>query len=194
LRWERRRKLQVRETFARGLDHFRAAGDDPISLYLACADYLAAGQRRLIDQDRRLVDTLAPRVPAAQRDDHRSIQALRERLDVAHRSLAEFEAAIAELRQQGSSGRQRFETAAARFLDVLVNVLGARSHSLRHLTTTLLSDEDWRRIAAVTPDFLDDEAKSFALIGEIAPLGLQPEKMSTGNPSGTSAAAGGRAS
>ncbi len=180
LRSERRRKLQVRETFSRGLAHFRNGADDAHDFYLACADYLAAGQRRLIDQDRRLVEVLAPCVPAAQEDDHRAMRALRERLGVAHRSLSEFEAAIAEFRRAGKTGRAPFETAAARFLDVLVNVLGARSHSLRHLTTTLLSEDDWRRIAGIDPAFVTEEAKSFARIGELAPPGMQPENMPAG--------------
>jgi NAD(P)-dependent dehydrogenase (short-subunit alcohol dehydrogenase family) len=184
LRSERRRKLQVRETFSRGLDHFRAVGGDATAFYLACADYLATGQRRLIDQDRRLVDTLAPRVPAAQQDDQRAMGALRERLDLAHRSLADFEAAVAELRRHGSTGHVAFEAASARFLDVLVNVLGARSHSLRHLTTTLLGEDDWQRIADVTPAFLESEAKSFASVSGLAPPGLEPEKMATGEQPG----------
>lgn len=180
LRSERRRKLQVRETFSRGIEHFRATAGDPSRFYLACGDYLAAGQRRLIDQDRRLVDILAPRVPAAQEDDHRAMQALRERLELAHRSLAQFEGAISDFRAAGKGGRAAFEAASARFLDVLVNVLGARSHSLRHLTTTLLTEDDWRRIVDITPAFVAEEARSFAGIGELAPPGMQPENMPAG--------------
>jgi hypothetical protein len=193
LRWERRRKLQVRETFTRGLAQFRATPGEPADFYLACADYLIAGQRRLIDQDWRLVEMLAPRVPRQQEDDHRSMQALRDRLDLADRSLKEFESGATELRQSGGAGRERFEAAATRFLEVLVNVLGTRSHSLRHLTTTLLTEDDWRGIAGVTPDFVDEEERSFARVGELAPPGLRPEMMSTGDPGGSSATAGARA-
>ena len=145
LRWERRRKMQVRESFSRGLAHYGAVGGDATGFYLACGDYLIAGQRRLIDQDTRLVDMLAPRVPVTQADDHKAMGALRERLELAHRTLSDFDSAVAEFRRRGSAGTAAFEVASARFLDVLVNVLGARSHSLRHLTTTLLSG---RRLAA----------------------------------------------
>jgi NAD(P)-dependent dehydrogenase (short-subunit alcohol dehydrogenase family) len=179
LRAERRRKLQVRESFSRGLAHFRANAGDPLAFYLACAGYLAQGQRRLIDQDRRLVEMLAPRVPAEQGADHRAMDALRDRLALADRSLADFEAALADLRNRGVGARARFEAAADRFLDVLVNVLGARSHSLRHLTTTLLTEEDWQRIADVTPAFLEEEAVAFAAVSRAAPAGLAPELMST---------------
>jgi predicted secreted protein len=179
LRRERQRKLQVRESFSRGLMHFRGARSEAAHAFLlACADYLAAGQRRLVDQDRRLVDLLAPRVPAAQRDDHAAMQALRERLDLADRTLRDFQAAVAALRARGVAELEEFDAAAVRFLDVLVNVLGARSHSLRHLTTTLLGEDDWRRIADVTSEFEAQEEAAFARIGSLAPPGLEPEKMS----------------
>lgn len=177
LRWERRRKLQVRESFSGGLQHFKAAAADPFEFYLACGDYLVAGQQRLIDQDRRLVDTLAPRVPAAQAADHEAMLALRGRLDLAERTMKDFSGALAELRRRGSAGRVAFEAASARFLDVVVNVLGARSHSLRHLTGTLLSEDDWKLIADMTPDFIAAEGAAFAAIGRLAPPGLDPENM-----------------
>jgi hypothetical protein len=177
LRWERRRKMQVRETFSGALAHFRGGAGEPGPLYLACGDYLVAGQRRLIDQDRRLVDLLAARVPASQVDDHDAMRALRERLDLADRALADFAAALAAFRARGAAGRSDFEAAAARFLDVLVNVLGARSHSLRHLTTTLLSEEDWRVVTDANAEFLAAEERGFRRIGTLAPAGLAPENM-----------------
>ncbi|MCC7328946.1 MAG: hypothetical protein IT484_02175 [Gammaproteobacteria bacterium] len=180
LRRERQRKMQVRESFNAGLAHFRGQGGEPGPFYLACADYLVHGQQRLIDQDRRLVDILAPRVPAAQAEDHRAMQALRERLDIGAKSLGEFQQATGRYRQAGQSGRADFEAAAIRFIDVLVNVLGARSHSLRHLTSTLLTDADWQRIVATTEEFIDAEAAAFAAIGRLAPPGLAPEQMAAG--------------
>jgi hypothetical protein len=123
---------------------------------------------------------LAPRVPAAQEADHHAMGALRDRLDLAHSTLSDFKAAIASLRRRRDIGRAEFEAASARFLDVVINVLGARSHSLRHLTTTWLAEEDWRQIADITPAFLEAEAQSFARVGELAPPGMKPEQMSTG--------------
>lgn len=179
LRRERQRKLQVRESFSRGLDYFRSHEEDPLEFYLACADYLVTGQRRLVDQDRRLVDLIAPRVPLAQRDDHEAITALRGRLELADRTLEAFEAATAELRRRGTSGRGSFEAAALKFIDILVNVLGARSHSLRHLTTTLLTEDDWRQIVCATEEFADWEAEAFERTGRLAPAGLAPQMMPT---------------
>jgi hypothetical protein len=177
LRWERRRKLQVREAFARGLDRWRNSPGDPVPFYLACADYLIPAQRRLIDQDRRLARLLAPQVPAAQAEDHQAIAALRERLELADGSLSGFSAAAEALRREGPAGRVRFEAAAAQFLDVLVNTLGARSHSLRHLTSTLLSETDWITIADITPAMLEDEARRFSAVQAAAPAGIDPADM-----------------
>lgn len=182
LRAERRRKLQVRESFSRSLDHFRTGGADPLPFYLCCGDFLAAGQRRLIDQDRRLVDILEPRVPAEQEDDHQAIAALRERLALADRSLADFQQALDELHRRGGAARSEFEQAAARFLDFSIKVLGARSHSLRHLTTTLLNEDDWQRIVDVTPEFMKTEAAGLAAINRLAPQGLRPDQMKTEAP------------
>ncbi|GMW05684.1 MAG: hypothetical protein QY320_10140 [Gammaproteobacteria bacterium] len=179
LRSERRRKLQVRESFSRGLAFFRASGADPLPFYLACGEYLAAGQRRLIDQDGRLVDMLAPRVPAAQAQDHDAIRMLRERLALAARSLADFEAALGSLRRRGAVARKEFEEASERFLDLLVNVLGARSHSLRHLTTTLLDEGDWRQIVDCTPEFEAAESAAYAAVSRLAPPGLAPDGIDT---------------
>lgn len=179
LRWERRRKLQVREAFARGLEQFR---NDPARLFdfvLACAEYLALGQRRLVDQDRRLVEVLSPKVPAGNREDHAAMEALRGRLDLAGSALADFEHALVALRSTGVAGAREFDAAATRFLDFSVNVLGARSHSLRHLTTTLLGEADWQHIVARTEEFVSTEAARFTEIGRRAPAGLAPENMST---------------
>lgn len=182
LRQERRRKLQVRESFIRGLAHFGSHSSDPLSFYLACGTYLVTGQRRLIDQDRLLTDILAPRVPGTQREDHQGIAALRDRLDLANRTLAEFQKAVEALKRSGTPGRAAFEAAANRFLDVLINVLGARSHSLRHLTTKLLSDDDWTRIAGITPGSLAVEQEQFAAVKRTVPAGLDPDSMSTDPP------------
>lgn len=179
LRAERRRKLQVRESFSRGLEHFRNEPADPLPFYLACGDYLAAGQRRLIDQDRRLVQLLAPRVPEGQRADHEAMAALDDRLDLADASLGAFVTALADLHRRGAAARVGFEAAAAKFLDVLVNVLGARSHSLRHLTTSLLREDDWERIVDLTPQFVAEEAAAFDAVTRSAPPGLSPEQMAT---------------
>jgi len=185
LRRERTRKLQVREAFSRALERFRGQADAPVALYLACGDYLADGQRRLIDQDRRLVDLLQPRVSAGQAEDHAAMQALRDRLDLADRALADFAAALEAFRARGAAGLAAFEAASARFLDVLVNVLGARSHSLRHLTTTLLAEDDWRRITDHTETFEAEEAAAFDRIGALAPADLAPAVMgSAGRPAG----------
>lgn len=179
LRAERRRKLQVREAFARGLEHFRHDCADPVPFYLACADYLVAGQRRLIEQDLRLAAILEPRIPAGQQQDHEAIAALRGRLSQAERALAAFAAGAAALRHDGSVARARFEAAAADFLHVLVNVLGARSHSLRHLTSTLLTEADWEVIADVTPAASEAESALFAAVQAKAPEGLDPGAMPT---------------
>jgi hypothetical protein len=182
LQWERRRKLQVREAFRAGMTAFSSSPADPVSFYRACADYLVPAQRRLIDQDMRLANLIASRVPAAQSEDHEKIAALKARLQDSDAALSAFEAAARDLRQQGSGARAKFESAALTYIDFVVNVLGARSHSLRHLTSTLLNEADWGFITGMTPELIAEEGELFERVRATAPAGIDPATVSTERP------------
>lgn len=182
LQWERRRKLQVREAFRAGMTAFASLPDDPSGFYGACADYLVPAQRRLIDQDMRLANLIESRVPASQAEDHEKIAALKGRLQDSDMALRAFEAGARDLRQQGSAARGRFEAAARTYIDFVVNVLGARSHSLRHLTSTLLSEADWSYITGMTPELIAEEGELFERVRTTAPAGIDPEQISTERP------------
>lgn len=182
LRWERRRKLQVREAFRAGMAHFRANGGDPLAFYRACAAYMVPAQRRLIDQDLRLADLLEPRVPADAAADLEGIRSLRERLHRSDEELQLFAAAADGLKGGGQPAASAFEQATDRYLDYIINVLGARSHSLRHLTTTLFSEADWSHIAGITPEMIAEEGEQFRNVQRHAPAGIDPERVSTERP------------
>jgi hypothetical protein len=182
LQWERRRKLQVREAFRAGMSAFAAAGGDPVPFYRACADYLAPAQRRLIDQDLRLANLLASRVPSTQVEDCEKIDALKARLHDSDVALRAFEAAAAALRDKGAAARQDFEAAGRTYIDFVVNVLGARSHSLRHLTTTLFSEADWAFITGITDELIREEGALYARVQATAPDGIDPATVSTERP------------
>ncbi len=182
LQWERRRKLQVREAFRAGMAAFAELPGDPVAFYGACIDYLLPAQRRLIDQDMRLANLIESRVPATQVEDHGKIASLKERLHDSDVALRAFEAGARELRQQGVAARGRFEAAARTYIDFVVNVLGARSHSLRHLTTTLLSEADWSYIVGMTPELIAEEGELFERVRATAPAGIDPAQVSTERP------------
>ena len=103
-------------------------------------------QRRLIDQDMRLAHLIESRVPAAQEEDHEKIGALKGRLRRQRRGAARVRGRgsglASRVARPGAISRLR----PATYIDFVVNVLGARSHSLRHLTSTLLSEADWGHI------------------------------------------------
>jgi len=182
LQWERRRKLQVREAFRAGMTSFVDAPGDPVSFYQACAAYLAPAQRRLIDQDMRLANLIESRVPVSQAEDHEKIVALKGRLEDSDVALRAFEAAARDLQQRGSAARGDFELAARTYIDFVVNVLGARSHSLRHLTSTLLSEADWSHITGMTPELMTEEGELFERVRSTAPAGIDPATVSTERP------------
>ena len=182
LQWERRRNLQVREAFRLGMEAWSKLSGDPLDFYLACADYLVPAQRRLIDQDLRLANLIAGRVPSAQAEDHAKIASLKARLHDSAAALGDFDVAAGELRRLGSAARVRFEAAAGKYIDFVVNVLGARSHSLRHLTSTLLSEPDWELITGSTASLLREESERFARVQQTAPAGVDPATVSTERP------------
>ncbi|MDH5255245.1 MAG: hypothetical protein OEW72_04940 [Gammaproteobacteria bacterium] len=182
LQWERRRKLQVREAFRAGMTAFATSGEDPVAFYRACADYLVPAQRRLIDQDMRLANLIRSRVPASQAEDHEKIAALEVRLRDSDVALRAFEAAAQDLRGRGGAARGGFEAAARTYIDFVVNVLGARSHSLRHLTSTLLNEADWSHITGMTPELLAEEGELFEKVRATAPAGIDPAMVSTERP------------
>ncbi len=184
LRWERRRKLQVREAFSVGLQRHQRDADDASVFYLACADYLLQGQRRLVDQDKRLAEMLKARVPAAQTEDHRLIDALFDRLRQAQDATDAFAVAVDAYRTGSGTDHEAFEAAAGEYLHVIVNVLGARSHSLRHLTTVLFSVEDWAHIVARTPEFVDEEQCLFTAVQRAGGEALDPASFSATRPTG----------
>ncbi len=179
LQWERRRKLQVREAFRAGLDAAVAA---PLEFHLACAAYLVPAQQRLIDQDLRLANLLASRVPPGQAEDHEKINSLKSRLADSSAALRAFEAAADDLAARGAAARGAFESAARTYIDFVVNVLGARSHSLRHLTTVLFSEEDWGYITGITPELLAEEGALYAAVQRTAPAGIDPARVPTERP------------
>lgn len=182
LQWERRRKLQIREAFRAGMTAYQTLPGDPVAFYQACADYLAPAQRRLIDQDMRLARLLESRVPTAQQEDHEKIRALMGRLDESDVALRAFESATADLRQRGSAARGDFEAASRTYIDFVVNVLGARSHSLRHLTSTLFTEADWAHITGMTPELIAEEGELFERVRATAPAGIDPAAISTERP------------
>ena len=182
LQWERRRKLQVREAFRAGLDAAMSSEADAVGFYRACAAYLIPAQRRLIDQDMRLARLIESRVPSSQAEDHEKIAALKGRLKDSDAALQAFEAATQDLRQQGAGARAPFEAASRTYIDFVVNVLGARSHSLRHLTSTLLSEADWVHITGMTPELIAEEGQLFDRVRASAPAGVDPAAVSTDRP------------
>ncbi len=182
LQWERRRKLQVREAFRAGMTAFSTSAGDPVAFYRACASYLIPAQRRLIDQDLRLANLIESRVPASQAEDHGKIAALKGRLQDSDVALRAFEAAARDLGEQGGAARGGFEAAARTYIDFVVNVLGARSHSLRHLTSTLLSEADWGHITGMTPELVAEEGELFERVRATAPAGIDPATVSTERP------------
>ncbi len=118
-------------------------------------------------------------MPASQAEDHGKIAALKGRLQDSDVALRAFEAAPGP----GEQGVRRggFEAAARTYIDFVV-CAGARSHSLRHLTSTLLSEADWGHITGMTPELVAEEGELFERVRATAPAGIDPATVSTERP------------
>jgi hypothetical protein len=78
-----------------------------------------------------------------------------------------------------AAGAQNLCTRPAHFLDLLGNVLGARCHSLRHLTTTLFSAADWSAIVGIAAEILQAESAMFSAVQAAATPGFDLAQMSS---------------
>ncbi len=182
LRHERQRKLQVREAFRSGLAKYRKGEVNLTTFLMACGDYLLVQHERLNAQDQCLVDLLRKRVPAHQRENHQLMDTLIERLQKSGIETAKFKKAVGAFHQSSDAGVDAFAAASDDFLHLLTHVLGARSHSLRDLTSSLLDESDWAVIADLTDEALDLEKELLKKISEVAPDGLDPPAFSTAPP------------
>ena len=168
VREERMRMSQVRRVLGQALEG-QAAVEDPVPLYLACADYLEHSLGRLHAQDHRLWERLDP---YAGPDD----AAFREKLDHLKARLAASELALAELlrardalRAAGAPQRAAFEDEAHRFLEVFLNVLAASRHSTLAEEEAKFASADWDYVADNTAAAAARELQLFDEVENAAP-------------------------
>jgi hypothetical protein len=125
----------------------------------------------LLAQDQRLADLLRQRLPPGRREDHALINGLTERLAAGRGAREKFSRATTVFRQAGPGGCPVFEGAAREYLDFLINILGSRRHSLRHVTAELFSAPDWSHVVDQTDTAVAREASLFDRVRENAPAG-----------------------
>lgn len=170
---ERRRQIQVRTALESGL----AGSPDAETMrdfYLAVGKYISWSMARLHDQDQGIHDRLKERLPETNTDEHRMLDELNARQQRSRSFTADFERAVASLRQQPSADLQDFVEAARAFAERFRAEMAPRRNPFEAHTNELFSEEDWRDIAAVSEESLAEEEQLFEEVRKTAPAGNDP--------------------
>jgi len=175
---ERRRQIQVRESFAAGLAD---SGDDAAKLtdfYLACGDYIVWSMARLHDQDQRIHDLLVERLDPGLTEVHQRLAELNERQEKSRAFTGDFQQAIKALRDSGAPGQVQFEEAGRAFADLFTSLMAPRKNPFQEHTDVLFTDSDWIDIAGVSNESLAEEQELYELVEATAPAGIDPANYS----------------
>lgn len=178
---ERIRMSKVRQAFGAGLDGSLAPAV-AVSFYPPCCEYLQAALGRLHTQDQRIIELLTPVVPADAEQDREILNQFQTGLDTSRAALGRLMQALAAYRASQGAAQAAFENEARAFLEVFINVLGARRHTSSHLEDEHFNDDDWASVADVSEAAKELEQQLFAAVKTAAPEGADPDLFRAGPP------------
>ncbi len=168
VREERMRMSKVRRVLGLALEG-KAPVEDPIPLYLACADYLQHSLDRLHAQDHRLWERLDPHAGPNDGALRQKLTRLETRLTASERALADLAQARDALRARGAAHRDAFEDEAREFLGVFLGVLAASRHSTLAEEEEKFASADWDYVADHTAEAAKRELHLFGQVDSAAP-------------------------
>ncbi len=168
VREERMRMSKVRRILGMALDG-EAAVEDPIPVYLACADYLKHSLDRLHAQDHRLWERLDPHAGPDDTAFREKLDHLKERLAASEQALAGLVRARDALRSARAPRRADFEDEARAFLHVFLNILAASRHSTLAEEEEKFAGSDWDYVADNTAAAAARELRLFEQVDNAAP-------------------------
>ena len=172
VREERMRMSKVRRVLGLALEG-KAPVEDPVPLYLACADYLQHSLDRLHAQDHRLWERLDPHAGPDDVEFREKLDQLKARLGASEQALAGLVEAREALRAGGAAQRGAFEDEARAFLDVFLNVLAASRHSTLAEEEEKFAGADWDYVADNTAEAAARELRLFGQVEHAAPGAIE---------------------
>lgn len=178
---ERIRMSQVRKAFGAGLD----CPPDPsvaLSFYPACCEYLQAALKRLHMQDQRIIELLTPLVPEHAVQDRQILDQFQAGLDASRVALDRLMQAVQAYRASNGTEQAVFEDEARAFLEVFINILGARRHTSSHLEEQHFDRDDWASVAHMSEAAQELEQQLFMAVKRVAPEGADPDLFRAGPP------------
>ncbi|MEE8308696.1 MAG: hypothetical protein V3R81_15630 [Gammaproteobacteria bacterium] len=178
---ERIRMSQVRKAFGAGLDGSPAPAA-ALAFYPPCCEYLQAALGRLHTQDQRIIELLTPLVPQDATQDLEILKQFQTGLDASQVALDRLMQVLAEYRASKDTAQLAFEDEARAFLEVFINVLGARRHTSSHLEDEHFDVSDWASVADINDDAKQLEQQLFAAVKAAAPEGADPDLFRAGPP------------
>jgi len=178
---ERIRMSQVRKAFGAGLEH-PPEGPSALAFYTACCEYLQAALERLQAQDQRIIEILAPLVPAEAVEDRKILGQFQAGLDAIRVALDRLMHSLAAYQQSNGQDQESFQHEAHGFLDVFINVLAARRHTSSHLEEQHFDRDDWVAVAFASDVAKQREIDLFNAVKQSAPAQADPDLFRAGPP------------
>lgn len=178
---ERIRMSQVRQAFGAGLDS-SLTPPNALRFYPPCCEYLQAALDRLHSQDQRIIELLEPRVPHDAAQDRQILGEFQGGLDASRTALDRLMQALEAYRASNGAAQAAFEDEARAFLEVFINVLGARRHTSSHLEEEHFDRDDWSAVADISVAATQREQQLFAAVKAAAPANADPDLFRAGPP------------
>ena len=171
---ERTHLSQVRRAFTKSLE---IQNVDPglVNFYVACSNYFDFSLKRLINQDYILHDLLLPHVEANNTEYKNKLESLSKGLGAMEASITQLNDAKDQLVKSGLYEIDLFKKEAAHFLDVFINMLATNRHSTYDLEKQVFEPEDWKQIAGVTEESINNENTLYNDVKLSAPQGCEPQ-------------------
>lgn len=171
--FERRRQIQVRKAFEKGLE--LNAGQEGVDHFLmACAKYLVISLDRLDKQDQLISDFLRERAAGGNAELTRQLDTLDERQVKCRAMMARFDQAHLDFAKDPGAGGAVFRDRAADFVAEFNGMMAPRKNPLSPYTDKHFDMTDWTKIADWSDQAAATEAELFAAVESLAPDGLDP--------------------
>jgi len=172
--FERRRQIQVRKAFEKGLELDADQDGDVDRFLLACAKYLVVSLDRLDKQDQLISDFLRERAATGNAELTQQLDTLDERQVKCRAMMARFDDAQQAFRRDPGAGGQVFRDRAADFVAEFNGMMAPRKNPLSPYTDKHFDMSDWTEIADWSDQAETQEATLFIAVERETPDGLDP--------------------
>ena len=176
--FERRRQIQVRKAFEKGLALDADPDGNMDRFLMAGATYLVVSLDRLDKQDQMISDFLRERAAQGNAELTGQLDTLDDRQVKCRAMMARFDEAREAFEQNPGEGGALFRDRAADFVAEFNGMMAPRKNPLSPYTDKHFDMDDWTNIADWSDPVERREGELFAAVERTAPEGLDPNGFS----------------